>query len=317
VPLDVETCVDNALQTRQPLNSACDQTDTCASGLLCYSFQPASTAAPNGVNACVTECDPNTPCPTPDQRCLYTNNGPCATDADCASGGLCQEGLCQTFVGACFKAAMKEGESCALPSSATCGLKCSLATDQTPNCQEEPSLGCFTPDLAHPELAACYALCSQDSSLVCPNKSQTCTPLTDPNGNPLSLGVCTPLSSSFCLLTTGVACSANGDCDSGICSDFGTLKTCTNYCDLLTKSGCPEATECIDIQLGCDDPNDTSPNCPRTRGACKPTSGKALPTNCQAAQGAGCGCSSQGPNALESLLALASLFVFWSKRKKR
>lgn len=324
VPLgsaNFETCLHNALLKTEPLNSFCTTEQTCATGLLCYSFAPASAAAPEGVNACVVECDPNTPCPTPNERCLYTTAGACSTDADCPTNTLCQGQQCQTFIGACFKAAMKEGESCALPSSATCGLSCSKATDAGPNCVEEPSLGCFEADATHPEKAACYALCSSppDITTPCPNKNQTCTPLTDANGNPLKTGVCTPLSSSFCLLQTGTACSANGDCDSDLCTTFGALKTCTNYCDLRTQTGCPKDTACVDIKLDCDngvccDPT-KSASCTRTRGACKVTGTVALASNCPGVTAAGCGCSS-GPNALESSLACAAAALVLLRRRR-
>ena len=323
VPLgasNFQSCLQNALQTRQPLNSLCTAEKTCAPGLLCFSFAQASPANPEGVNACVVECDPNTPCPTPNERCLYTTSGACATDSNCPANTLCQGGACQTFIGACFKATLKEGESCALPSSATCGLKCTKQTDATPNCTEEPALGCFEADPTHPEKATCYALCStKDATLPCPVKSQTCQPLTDANGNALATGVCTPLSSSFCLLQTGAACSANGDCDSGICSTFGALKTCTNYCDLRTQTGCPAKTQCIDVELDCNNGNCCDPTksaaCPRTRGACKVTGATALPSNCPGVAGAGCGCSS-GVNPLEAALACAAVLAFLLRRRK-
>ncbi len=270
-----------AAHARRELDESCDQNNGCDTGLVCYGLV-------NG-NACLQGCDADTPCGTSNYACLY----PTVTDA--------QGNKSTSTVGACFREKMEEGDACVLPEAATCGLTCTTDSSGNQTCVENPSLGCFGTPPAYAD-AACYALCStNDTSVPCPHSGQTC--VADPNYQ--NLGVCEPLAKHICLLATGVQCNADADCETGSCLEIGPNKTCTNACDLATKSGCPTGTACQPSGQG------------SSTGACQPT-GKPLPSNCPPVQGAGCGCASTtGPNALEGLAALAVVLVLRRQRRSR
>src|SRR5205823_6431968 len=117
---------------------------------------------------CLEKCTKTQPCLTAGFGCLF------GLQTDPNTGKVSQ-----LDTGACFKKDMKEGDNCAIPSSALCGLNCT-GTGATEQCT--PKLAACYFGTGGPSTAQCYSLCTTmgtagGAAVACAKSSQKCTAL--------------------------------------------------------------------------------------------------------------------------------------------
>lgn len=250
-------CIDQQVSARRQLNEACDNESLCAPGLVC--LQLVNSAV------CLEYCSPNgsVTCSTDGFGCVKIDN--------------------RNDVGVCFKANMKEGDSCIIPDTSLCGDPRSMLCAGTP---EKNYLD-----------AQCYKLCGAEFG-DCKGSGQSCS--LYPN---LDIGVCTPPVKPTCLADIGQACGSTDECASGSCVQRGGESACSRTCSLSLQSGCPRGNRCIDDGDGND------------KGFCWPEDDKVkAPAKCESGKS---GCSCHETSAEEAWIAGVVAVALAARRRSK